>query len=112
VATIVFGVSRNVWLSLAMLATLGAMDNISVVIRASLMLLRVPDELRGRISAVNSIFVGASNELGGFESGLTAAIFGPVASVAGGGVGTLLVVGAVALIWPEMRKLRRLAPSP
>jgi MFS family permease len=111
-ATIVFGVSRNFWLSLAMLALLGAMDNVSVVVRATLLLLRVPDELRGRIAAINSIFVGTSNELGGFESGLTAALFGPVVSVAAGGVGTLIVVALVALIWPEMRRLGRLAPPP
>ncbi len=111
-ATIVFGVSRNFWLSLAMLALLGAMDNVSVVVRATLLLLRVPDELRGRIAAVNSIFIGTSNELGGFESGLTAALFGPMISVAAGGVGTLIVVALVALIWPEMRKLGRLGGQP
>ncbi len=110
-ATIVFGISRSFLLSLAMLALLGAFDNISVVIRSTLLLVRVPDDLRGRISAVNSVFVGASNELGGFESGLTAALFGPILSVIGGGIGTILVVIAIALIWPEMRRLQRLTSA-
>ncbi|HEX8034177.1 MAG TPA: MFS transporter [Ktedonobacterales bacterium] len=108
IATIVFGISRSFLLSLAMLAVLGALDNVSVVIRSTLLLIHVPDDLRGRISAVNNVFVGASNELGGFESGLTAALIGPVLSVIGGGVGTILVVIVVALIWPEMRRLRQI----
>ncbi|MGZ3714527.1 MAG: MFS transporter, partial [Ktedonobacterales bacterium] len=108
IATIIFGISRSFLLSLAMLAVLGALDNISVVIRSTLLLVHVPDDLRGRISAVNNVFVGASNELGGFESGLTAALFGPILSVIGGGVGTILVVIVVALIWPEMRRLREI----
>ncbi len=107
-ATIVFGLSRNILLSVAMLMALGALDNISVVIRATLMLTRTPDELRGRVSAVNGIFIGASNELGGFESGTLAAAIGPVSSVVVGGIGTLVVVGLVALIWPELRRLRGL----
>ena len=107
-ATIIFGLSTTFWLSLLMLFLLGALDNISVVIRATLILTRTPDDMRGRTSAVNSIFIGASNELGGFESGAAAALFGPVISVAGGGIGTLLVVAAVAKIWPEMRDLKRL----
>lgn len=107
-ATIVFGLSRSFGLSLLMLFLLGALDNISVVIRATLILTRTPDEMRGRTSAVNSIFIGASNELGGFESGAAAALFGPVLSVVGGGVCTLLVVAAVAKLWPEMRDLKRL----
>lgn len=108
VATIVFGISRSFLLSLAMLMLLGAFDNISVVIRSTLLLVRVPDELRGRISAVNNVFIGASNELGGFESGLTAALFSPIISIIGGGIGTILVVIAVALIWPEIRGLRHI----
>ncbi|MBA2679173.1 MAG: MFS transporter [Ktedonobacteraceae bacterium] len=111
VATIIFGFSRNFWLSLVMLVTLGALDNISVVIRSTLLLLRTPDVLRGRISAVNNIFIGASNQLGGFESGVTAALLGPVVSVGLGGVGTLVVVGAVAIIWPQMRRLGTLRPD-
>jgi len=108
VATVVFGVSRSFALSLAALVALGAMDNISVVIRSTLMLTRTPDAMRGRASAVNSVFIGASNELGGFESGLVAAIFGPVVSVVAGGLGVIAVVGLVALIWPQVRRLGRL----
>lgn len=110
-ATIVFGISRLFWLSLVMLLVLGAMDNISVVIRSTLLLTRTPDALRGRITAINFIFIGASNELGGFESGLAAQLFGPVIAVAAGGLGTILVVLCVALIWPEMRRLGALSVS-
>ena len=109
IATIIFGVSRSFWLSLLMLFMLGALDSISVVIRSTLLLTRTPDALRGRISAVNYIFVGASNELGGFESGLVAQFFGPIIAVAGGGIGTVLVVLCVALLWPEMRRLGTLS---
>jgi len=105
VATVIFGVSRSFWLSLLMLAMLGGLDNISVVIRSTLLLTRTPDALRGRIAAVNSIFIGASNQLGSFESGLAAQFFGPIIAVAGGGVGTILVVLCVALLWPQMRRL-------
>lgn len=108
-ATIVFGLSRSFWLSLAMLFLLGGLDNISVVIRGTLVLTRTPDALRGRVAAVNNLFVGASNELGGFESGLVAQFFGPIVSVVSGGVGTILVVLAIALIWPQMRRLGRLS---
>ncbi|MCC7448821.1 MAG: MFS transporter [Anaerolineae bacterium] len=112
-ATIVFGLSPSFLLSLAMLVLLGALDNISVVIRSTLLLTYTPDEMRGRTSAVNSIFIGASNELGGFESGLVASLIGPVLAVVGGGIGTILVVLAVARIWPEMRNLKTLdAPQP
>jgi MFS family permease len=109
IATFIFGVSRSFWLSLLMLLILGALDSISVVIRSTLLLTRTPDALRGRISAVNYIFVGASNELGGFESGLVAQLFGPIVAVAGGGIGTVLVVLFVALLWPEMRRLGALS---
>ena len=108
VATIIFGLSRSFWLSVVMLFSLGALDNISVVIRATLMLVRTPDEMRGRTSAVNSIFISASNELGGFESGAAAALFGPVAAVVGGGIGTILVVLGVAKVFPELLNLRSL----
>jgi MFS family permease len=107
-ATILFGLSTTFWFSLLMLALLGALDNISVVIRATLILTRTPDEMRGRTSSVNSIFISASNELGGFESGLTAALFGPVIAVVAGGIGTILVVLAIGKIWPEMRELKTL----
>jgi len=108
VATIVFGLSASLWLSIAMLTLLGALDNISVVIRYTLLLSQTPDELRGRISSINSIFIGMSNELGSFESGLAAALFGPILAVVGGGIGTILVVLAVARAWPEMLKLKTL----
>jgi MFS family permease len=110
-ATIIFGWSHWFWLSLLMLLILGGCDNISVVIRGTLLLTRTPDAMRGRIAAVNNIFLGASNELGGFESGLVAQFFGPVVSVVGGGVGTILVVLLVALLWPEMRHLGALSET-
>lgn len=108
VATIIFGVSQSFILSLLMLGTLGALDNISVVIRSSLLLIRTPDEMRGRISAVNSVFIGASNELGAFESGVAAGLFGPVLAVVLGGIGTIIVVLLVAMTWSEMRNLKSL----
>lgn len=104
-ATIVFGLSKNFWLSLSMLALLGGLDGVSVVIRTSLFLLRTPDEMRGRVNAVNGVFISMSNELGGFESGVAAALVGPVVAVAAGGVGTLIVVLLIALAWPEVRRL-------
>jgi MFS family permease len=111
-ATIVFGLSRSFWLSLLMLFMLGGLDNISVVIRETLALTRTPDEMRGRVGAINGLFVNASSQLGGFESGLTAQLFGPTLSVAGGGVGTIMVVLVVALVWPELRRLRALREVP
>ena len=91
-ATIVFGFSDIFLLSFAMLMLTGAFDNVSVVVRGTLMQTLTPDEMRGRVAAVNIVFISSSNELGAFESGTTAAWFGPVASVVGGGVGTMLVV--------------------
>ncbi len=107
-ATIVFGVSSNIWLSITMLGILGGLDNISVVIRSTMMLTQVPDEMRGRASAINAIFIGGSNELGQFESGVVASILGPVGAVVAGGIGTLLVVLGVAKAWPDLIKLGRL----
>jgi MFS family permease len=107
-ATIAFGFSRWFWFSFAMLFLCGAADNVSVVVRHTLVQLLTRDEMRGRVSAVNSLFIGTSNELGGFESGLVAHLFGPVFSVVSGGVGTIVVVIAVALIWPEIRRYGRL----
>ncbi len=108
VATIIFGLSHWFWLSFLMLLILGALDNISVVIRATLVLVRTPDEMRGRVGAVNSLFIGTSNQLGGFESGVTAQLLGPVGSVVLGGIGTILIVVLVAILWPEMRRLSTL----
>ncbi len=104
-ATIAFGLSTNFYLSLALLALTGALDNVSVVVRGTLMQMLAPDDMRGRVAAVNSIFISSSNELGAFESGLTAHYFGPVASVVGGGVGTLLVVAVAMLRWPALLRL-------
>lgn len=106
-ATIAFGFSRWFWLSIAMLIVLGAVDNISVVIRHVLVQMRTPDHLRGRVAAVNSVFIESSNELGGFESGLVARLFGAVASVVSGGIGTILVTGVIGWAWPELRRMGR-----
>lgn len=107
-ATVGFGLSTSFWFSFLMLFVCGAVDNVSVVVRHTLVQLLTPDEKRGRVSAVNSLFIGTSNELGGFESGSVAYLFGPVFSVVSGGIGTILVVIAVAMIWPEIRKYGRL----
>ncbi len=104
-ATIVFGLSHWFWLSFLALAVAGAFDNVSVVVRHTLVQLLTHDTMRGRVAAVNNIFIGSSNELGAFESGITAALFGPVISVVAGGIGTILVVVATALRWPEVRKI-------
>jgi MFS family permease len=111
IVTIVFGISTSFWLSLLMLACCGAADNISVVVRHSLVQLRTPNEMRGRVSAVNSVFISASNELGEFESGTVARFFGPVASVVSGGIGTIIVVAMTAWMWPEIRRLGPLQES-
>jgi MFS family permease len=108
VATIAFGFSKWFWLSFAMLIVCGMMDNISVVVRHTSVQLLTPDEKRGRVSAVNSLFIGTSNELGGFESGFVAYLLGPVFAVVSGGAGTILVVIAVAMMWPEIRHYGRL----
>jgi MFS family permease len=110
IATIVFGLSRSFGLSLAMLFILGGLDGISMIIRGTLVQLWTPDEMRGRVSAVNSVFIDMSNELGGFESGALAAAVGPIAAVVGGGIGTIVVVAGVAYAWPELRRLKSLTP--
>lgn len=117
-ATIAFGVSKWFWFSFAMLLACGLVDNVSVVVRHTLVQMLTPDEKRGRVSAVNNLFIGTSNELGEFESGSVAHLLGPVIgnsiavgamlSVVAGGVGTLVVVGAVAFFWPEIRRYGRL----
>lgn len=104
IATIAFGLSRSFWFSFAMLVLCGMMDNVSVVVRHTSVQLLTPDEKRGRVSAVNSLFIGTSNELGGFESGFVAYLAGPVFSVVSGGIGTIVVVLAVAWAWPEIRR--------
>jgi MFS family permease len=110
IATIVFGLSRSFGLSMAMLFILGGLDGISMIIRGTLVQLWTPDEMRGRVSAVNSVFIDMSNELGGFESGALAAVVGPIAAVVGGGIGTIVVVAGVAYAWPELRRLGSLSP--
>ncbi len=106
--TIVLGVSTLFPLSFVMLFLTGAFDNVSMVVRGTLQQLLTPNEMRGRVSAVTSVFVSASNELGGFESGLVAQYFGPVVSIVSGGIGSMLVVGLVSLMAPELRQIGRL----
>jgi len=112
VATIVFGLSRNFWLSLAALVVLGGADMVSVVIRHTIVQLRTPPEMRGRVAAVNLVFIGASNELGDLESGLTAAWFGTVPAVLVGGAGTLLVTLLWSRWFPELRRIERAEDLP
>jgi MFS family permease len=107
-ATIVFALSRSFWLSLAALVALGGSDMVSVVVRGTLVQVSTPDAMRGRVSAVNSMFIGASNELGEFESGLTAAWLGTVPATVLGGIGTLLVVALWWHLFPTLRRADRL----
>jgi MFS family permease len=111
VATIIFGLSDSFALSFAMMLLVGAFDNISVVVRGTLVQTLTPEPMRGRVGAVNIIFVSSSNELGAFESGITAELFGPVASVLMGGYGTVLVVAWVMVVWPQVIRLSLLPPS-
>jgi MFS family permease len=104
-ATIGFALSRSFLLSFVMLLLTGAFDNVSVVIRNTLVQMLTPEHMRGRVSAVNSVFIGASNEIGGLESGLTGYWLGAVASVLYGGIGTIVVVLGVSALWPEIRTL-------
>ncbi|MBI6919583.1 MFS transporter [Pseudomonas monteilii] len=108
VATIAFGLSTSFWFSLAVLVVLGAADMISMVIRGAFVQLETPDEMRGRVSAVNGLFIGASNQLGEFESGVTAHWFGTVPAVVMGGVGTLVVTGVWIKLFPTLAKRDRL----
>jgi predicted MFS family arabinose efflux permease len=108
---VVFGVSRNLWLSLGALAFAGAADTISVIIRGSLLQLATPPEMRGRVSAVNSLFIGASNELGEFESGLTAQWWGVVRATIAGGLGALAVAGLWAVLFPDLRRADELSSA-
>jgi MFS family permease len=108
VMTIVFGISHSLILSLAALFLTGAADMVSVIIRATLIQVATPDEMRGRVNAVDMLFIGVSNELGEFESGLTAQWLGTVPAVVLGGVGTLLVIATWAWLFPELRKADQL----
>jgi MFS family permease len=108
VCMIVFGISRSFIVSLIALAVSGGADMVNVVIRQTLVQLETPDAMRGRVSAVNSIFIGASNQLGEFESGATAALLGPVGSVVAGGVGTILVAAAWFRLFPSLAQRDRL----
>ncbi|MBN9319529.1 MAG: MFS transporter [Caulobacterales bacterium 68-7] len=108
-ATIVFGVSKSLWLSVAALAVLGAADMLSVFVRGTLEQLVTPDPMRGRVMAVSGLFIGASNELGEFESGVAARFLGPVGAAIFGGVGAIVVTGAWAWMFPALRKADRLA---
>jgi MFS family permease len=110
-ATIVFGLSRNFMLALAMLAVLGAADMLSVYVRSSLVQLNTPDAMRGRVSSVSTLAVSASNELGEMQSGLVAAIIGPVGAVVFGGVGAIFVTGVWAWLFPELRNARTFEPQ-
>jgi len=112
IATLVFGLSSTLWLSLIALVALGACDMVSVVIRLALVQLDTPDEMRGRVSAVNAIFINTSNQLGEFESGLVAAWLGAVSATVIGGVGTLLVVALWMMMFPTLRKRKRLHSEP
>jgi hypothetical protein len=123
----VFGLSRNYWLSLGALFVTGLLDNISVVVRHSVVQLLTPDSMRGRVSAVNTVFISSSNELGEFESGTTAYIsqslllslwgpaalasaemWGPMLAVVAGGAGTIVVVVIAAMLWPQLGQVKRL----
>jgi MFS family permease len=107
-ATVVFGLSRTMWVSLVALVLVGASDMVSVVIRGSVLQLATPPEMRGRVSAVNWLFIGASNEFGEFESGLTAHWWGAVRAVVIGGIGSMLVTGTAAVLFPALRRADKL----
>jgi len=106
--TVIFGVSRSFAISLAALFLVGATDMVSVIVRATLIQVKTPDEMRGRVNAVDMIFIGASNELGQFESGITAQWFGAVPAVILGGIGAIVVTGLWAWMFPQLRKVNEL----
>ena len=106
VATIVFGISTNLWLSLGMLTILGAADMLSVYVRSSLVQLYTPDEMRGRVNAVSQLAISGSNELGEAQSGLAAALVGPIGAVVVGGAGAIAVTLIWAYIFPELRRAK------
>lgn len=107
-ATILFGVSKNIYLSLLALLFVGGSDVVSVVIRSSLVQLQTPDDMRGRVNAVNSLFIGTSNQLGEFESGTLAGFIGAVPAVVVGGIGTILIAGLWMVLFPSLRRLKSL----
>jgi MFS family permease len=111
VCTVAFGLSRNVTVSLLMLFLIGASDSVSVIVRHTMIQLSTPDAMRGRVSAVNTVFIGASNEVGQFESGVTAQWFGTVPAVVLGGIGTMLIVLAWAALFPRLRQMDKLIPE-
>jgi MFS family permease len=108
IATVVFGLSKSLWLSVAALAVLGAADMLSVYVRQTLVQLVTPDHMRGRVAAVSSVFIGASNELGEFESGVVARILGPVRAAVFGGIGAVMVTALWARLFPDLRRADRL----
>jgi MFS family permease len=110
-ATLVFALSKSMWLSLIALAALGAADMVSVYVRQTLVQIVTPDHMRGRVSAVSGLFISGSNELGEFESGVVARLLGPVGAAVFGGIGTLIVTGAFSRMFPELRKADRLDGS-
>jgi hypothetical protein len=105
VTIVVFGLSTQFWLSLVALSTMRAADAVSMFIRSHVVQVITPDDMRGRVSAVNAVFIGASNELGEFESGITAAWWGVVPAVVVGGVGTIVVTGIFAWLMPQLRQV-------
>jgi MFS family permease len=105
VSIVVFGVSKVFWISLVALFVSGLADGISVVIRQTILQLRTPDDMRGRVASVNSMFVGSSNELGAFESGVTARLMGTVPAVVFGGMMTILIVAVTGILSPNMRRV-------
>jgi MFS family permease len=107
-ATVIFGLSKSIWLSAAALVVVGASDMVSVVVRSSLLQLATPPEMRGRVSAVNWLFIGASNEFGEFESGLTAQWWGAVRAVVIGGVASMVVTASAAGLFPQLRRVNAL----
>ncbi|HZS56282.1 MAG TPA: MFS transporter [Bryobacteraceae bacterium] len=111
VFTVIFGLSHELWISLFMLFLIGASDSVSVIVRHTMIQLSTPDEMRGRVSAVNTVFIGASNEVGQFESGITAQWFGTVPAVVIGGVGTMVIVAAWSALFPKLRKMDNLLPD-
>jgi MFS-type transporter involved in bile tolerance (Atg22 family) len=111
VTTIFFAISRNFWLSLSLLTVGGMADNVSVIIRGTLLQTLTPQEMLGRVSAVNQVFIGASNEIGGFESGVAARLMGTVPSVIFGGTMTLIVVALTLWLSPGLRRVKEIQPA-